>query len=395
MKSIVAIDAGSDQRPLVVHLVYRFGTGGLENGIVNLINHIRADRYRHAVVALTDVDLAFANRIHRTDVIFHAMQKPEGHGFQIYGPLCALFRKWRPSIVHSRNLAPLECQVAAWWSRVPVRIHGEHGRDLDDLDGTAIRYQLMRRVYRPFVHQFVALSRELADYLRCQVGVPQNRISQICNGVDADRFRPAASGRAGLDGSPFNDPGLFVIGTVGRMQPVKAQIDMAAAFIRALTHKPDLRAVLRLVMVGEGPLRREAATLLESAGMSHFAWLPGERSDVPDVMRALDAFVLPSLAEGISNTILEAMASGLPVVATDVGGNGDLIVAGATGSLVPVGDVQAMSDAIRNLAEQPQHASLQGLAGRRRVEQHFSLSAMVGHYQSLYDRLLAGQRLPA
>lgn len=387
----MAIDAGSDHRPLVVHLVYRFGTGGLENGIVNLINHIRPDRYRHAVVALTEVDLAFAKRIQRTDVMFHAMHKAQGHGFQIYGSLRALFSQWRPSIVHSRNLAPLECQVAAWWGRVPVRIHGEHGRDLDDLNGTNIRYQLMRRVYRPFVHQFVALSGELADYLRCQVGVPPNRILQICNGVDTDRFRQVAGGRTSLDGSPFNDPCLFVIGTVGRMQPVKAQVDMAAAFVRALTLRPDLRAVLRLVMVGEGPLRREATMLLESAGMSHLAWLPGERSDVPDVMRSLDAFVLPSLAEGISNTILEAMASGLPVIATDVGGNSDLVVAGATGSLVPAGDVLAMSDAMLNLVERPQQAYCQGLAGRRRVEQHFSLSAMVGQYQSLYDRLLAGQ----
>ena len=93
------------------------------------------------------------------------------------------------------------------------------------------------------------------------------------------------------------------------MQTVKAQPVLARAFVRALELQPQLRARLRLVMVGDGPLRAEAQAVLDHAGVAALAWLPGERADVPDVMRGLDCFVLPSLAEGISNTILEAMAS--------------------------------------------------------------------------------------
>ena len=109
---------------------------------------------------------------------------------------------------------------------------------------------------------------------------------------------------------------------------------------------PALRERARLVMVGDGPLRAECQAVLDAARPRRLAWLPGERSDVPDVMRGLDAFVLPSLAEGISNTILEAMASGLPVIATDVGGNAELVGAGRRGHLVPSDDVDAMAQAM-------------------------------------------------
>jgi sugar transferase (PEP-CTERM/EpsH1 system associated) len=378
-----------ESTPLVLHVVYRFDTGGLENGVVNLINHMPTPSFRHAVLALTEVAPDFSKRIRRDDVEFLALHKGAGHGVKLYPRLLQLFREWRPSIVHTRNLAALECQVPAMLAGVPVRIHGEHGRDVDDLDGTRVRYQWMRRAYRPFVHRYVALSNDLAAYLENKVGVPRSRIGQIYNGVDIDRFSPAESGRAQISGCPFADPALFVVGTVGRMQAVKAQTLLARAFVVALQREPDLSKRLRLVMVGDGPLRAEAQALLQAAGMGHLAWLPGERADVPDVMRGLDCFVLPSLAEGISNTILEAMAAGLPVVATDVGGNAELVENGMTGYIVPPRDAEAMAACLVAMANDPANAVALGRAGRVRVERHFSLPAMVRAYQNLYDSLLA------
>jgi len=375
--------------PLIVHLVYRFDIGGLENGVVNLINHMPASAYRHAVVALTQVVPAFSQRIARDDVKFLSLQKPPGHGFRLYPRLRQLFREWRPAIVHTRNLAALECQVPAALADVPVRIHGEHGRDADDPDGARRRYQLLRRAYRPFVHHYVALSGELEHYLEQKVGVPPTRIAQIHNGVDVQRFACTGGARVPPQGCPFTDPSLFVIGTVGRMQTVKAQPLLAHAFVRALQVQPQLRERLRLVMVGDGPLRAEAQAVLDSAGIGHLAWLPGERVDVPDVMRGLDCFVLPSLAEGISNTILEAMASGLPVLATAVGGNPELVQAGDTGQLVPAGDVHALATGLAGMAADAPGAAAMGQAGRARVVQRFSLPAMVLAYKALYDRLLA------
>jgi len=373
-----------DRRPLVVHVVYRFDMGGLENGVVNLINHMAADTYRHAIVALTEVT-GFRDRILRKDVEFIALNKPPGQGIWQFPKLFKLFRRLRPDIVHSRNLAALEVQVPAWAAGVPIRIHGEHGRDVEDLDGNNVSYQRVRRFYKPFVHHYMALSRDLADYLERKVYVPKGIVTQVYNGVDTDRFHPAPGHPVSITGCPFDPHRHWLVGTVGRMQIVKDQLTLANAFVLALLQAPELRASLRLVMVGEGPLRAQAQSVLELAGVSDLAWLPGERDDVADIMRGLHAFALPSLAEGVSNTILEAMASGLPVIATAVGGNGELVAPG-TGQLVPSADPQAMARCIVALASNPARARSLGQAGRLRVQEHFSMRAMMSTYQLVYDR---------
>lgn len=376
-----------DDRPLVLHLVYRFDVGGLENGVANLINHMPATAFRHAVVSLTEVT-DFRRRIVREDVEFVALHKPPGHGVQLYPRLYRLFRRMRPAIVHTRNLAALEAVVPAWLARVPVRIHGEHGRDSSDPRGERRRYRWLRRLYRPFVTHYIALSRDLSDYLVNEVRVPSRNVARICNGVDAGRFAPAPGPRPPIPGCPFASPRLWLLGTVGRMHDVKDQPTLARAFVRALELRPALAERLRLVMVGDGPLRRACLDVLEAAGVSHLAWLPGARDDVHAVLRGLSCFVLPSLAEGISNTILEAMASALPVIATDVGGNADLIVAGQTGQLVAPGDADAIATHLVRLAEDPSAAARMGSAGRAEIEARFGIEAMVSAYRELYESQL-------
>src|SRR5690606_16900106 len=159
-------------------------------------------------------------------------------------------------------------------------------------------------------------------------------VTQIYNGVDTTRFCPSSNGQQPIAGCPFDPAQHWLVGTVGRMQTVKDQVMLAHAFVHALVLTPELRFRMRLVMVGEGPLRAQAQEVINAAGLGALAWLAGERSDVADVMRGLHAFALPSRSEGISNTVLEAMASGLPVAATTVGGNADLVVPGLTGYLV-------------------------------------------------------------
>ena len=145
-------------------------------------------------------------------------------------------------------------------------------------------------------------------------------------------------------------------------------------------------------MVGDGPLRDRVELVLGSAGLREQAWLPGERSDVPDILRGLDCFVLPSLSEGVSNTILEAMATGLPVVATRVGGNPELVDDGVTGRLVPSADSEAMATAILAYFDDPATARQHARAARQAAVQRFSLDRMVRDYLSLYDGLLRGHR---
>lgn len=372
----------SDPRPLIAHVVYRFDVGGLENGVVNLIN--RLPRWRHAVIALTEVT-DYARRIERSDVEFVALHKGGGHGYRLWPRLWSEFRRLRPAIVHTRNLAALEASLPAWAAGVRARIHGEHGWDVGDLSGQARGPRLVRQAYRPFVSQYIALSRHLAEYLEGAVKVPQARITQIYNGVDTRRFHPAAAPRRPA-GCPFG-PETFVVGTVGRLEKVKDQMSLARAFIAAVRSAPAARERLRLVIVGHGSQRAAIETMLNEAGVAQRVWFAGERSDIPEVLRGLDAFVLPSLMEGISNTILEAQASGLPVLATAVGGNLELIEDGLTGRLVPAADPEAMARVLLEWLNAPAAASTLGQSARQQVESRFAIEIMVAAYESVYERM--------
>lgn len=373
-----------ERRPLIVHVVYSFHTGGLENGIVNLVNRLPVTRFRHAIVALTNCSREFCQRIVHDDVQFIEMNKPPGHALAIYPALYRLFKELKPAVVHTRNLAALEAVVPAMAAGVSVRIHGEHGWDVSDPRGESRKYRIMRRLYRPFVNHYVALSAHLESYLLDAVGIPRTRLSRICNGVDTARFHPAENKRELLSGSPFNESRLQVVGTVGRLQTIKGQINLVHAFAQLLERMPHKAKLLRLMIAGDGPLRGQIQAELVRLGIEDKVWLAGDRNDIAQVMRAMDVFVLPSLAEGISNTILEAMASGLPVVATDIGGNSELVDPGRTGLLVAAADPTALSTAIGRYVEHPELMREHGCAARSRAENEFSIVRMVQQYEALY-----------
>lgn len=383
-----ATAAPRERRPLIAHILYRFDFGGLENGLANLINRMPRSRYRHVVISLTEAT-SFRQRVRRDDVAFIDLHKPPGHGYKLMPRLFDVFRRLRPDVVHTRNLAALEATAPAWLARVPVRVHGEHGRDVGDLDGSNRAYRTVRRMYRPFVTHYVALSGELERYLVDAIGIPATRVTRIVNGVDLDAFMPAP-GSERPSTCPFQDRSFWLCGTVGRLQPVKNQQLLAQAFARALSKAPELRSTMRLVIVGEGPALGDIRAVLDGAGIADLAWIPGARNDVADILRMLDVFVLPSLAEGISNTILEAMATGLPVVATDVGGNAELVDHGLTGVVVPSGDVDAMADALVSYATSRRAAREAGRDGRQRAERLYGLDTMVAHYEAMYERMLGG-----
>lgn len=368
----------------IVHVVYSFGVGGLENVIVQLVNRLPADRFEHVVLSLTTIS-DFRQRITREDVRFIELNKPPGHAIPLYPRLFRLLRELRPDVLHTCNLAALEVVPVAWLAGVPLRVHAEHGWDAHDPQGKNPRYQRLRRLYRPFVSHYVAVSRDLDDYLARAIGVPARRRSLIANGVDTDLFRPATGAVAVPPGCPFEPGRHWLVGTVGRLMTVKNQPLLARAFVRALRERPAFRETARLLIVGEGPLRAEVESVLAQADAMDLAWLPGARHDIPAVLRALDLFVLPSQAEGTSCTLQEAMACGLPVVATAVGGTPDLVEQGVTGQLVPSDDEAALATALLAAFDDPARARRFGQIARERALVRFGLDAMVRVYSDLFS----------
>ena len=375
----------SRQVPLIAHVIYRLDVGGLENGVVNLINRMPKDRFQHAIICITNYS-NYRYRLTRKVSLF-ALHKREGKDFGLYLRLWRLFRKLRPAIVHTRNLAALEAQFPAMLAGVHCRIHGEHGRDIQDMHGTIWKYRALRILFRPLIDKYIPLSRELETYLRVSIGVPEEKIFPICNGVDGARFYPA-NGKNNVFPAGFKCPNCIVFGTIGRMEAVKDQMTLACAFIKLVSHLAKERWRLRLVMVGEGSLRQEVIAVLEAAQLSDLVWLPGARDDVPELLRSMDVFVLPSLAEGISNTILEAMASGLPVIATDVGGNSELVIQGETGYLVSPHNPESMAKAMQRYVTDAGLGEYHGARARAIINSRFQLDHMVSRYCTIYEELL-------
>ena len=376
--------------PLIIHVIHRFGVGGLENGVVNLINNMQEDRYRHAIVCLQGYT-NFRKRLKRDDVDIYDMDKQDGHDFGLYLRMFRLFRNLRPSIVHTRNLSALETQVVAALAGVRGRVHGEHGRDIYDLHGKNWKYNLLRRLIRPLVGHYITVSKDLESWLGNTIGVGKSKVSQIYNGVDNLRFHSVQIPATSFWPSGFYREDCIIIGSVGRMAAVKDYPSLAQAFIRLLELAPELRDRMRLLIIGEGEIRSTCIKLLAQHGADHLTWLPGERSDIPELMAAMDIFVLPSLGEGISNTILEAMATGLPVIATRVGGNVELVHEGETGYLIPAADPEAMVQALLPYVLNSDLRYKHGQAARAIIDRQFSMSAMVQGYLAVYDRVLDKQ----
>jgi sugar transferase (PEP-CTERM/EpsH1 system associated) len=375
--------------PLIAHVVFRFGVGGLENGLVNLINRLPSHKYRHAVICI-DRSSSFESRLEKSGVPVLSIHKKPGRDWRASKRIFDLLRVLRPTIVHSRNYGALDALLPARLAGVPVRIHGEHGLDVSDLRAIKWKFRIARRLHAPLVTHYIALSRQLATYLRDKVGIDPRSITEIANGVDIDRFVPASNKRElRRQLFPSFEDQDVIVGNVGRLEGVKDPLNLVAAVASACRRMPALRDRIRLVIVGDGSLREAVARQAELSGIEDRLLLTGVRDDVPSLLSAFDVFASPSLAEGFSNTILEAMACGLPVVATDVGENSRLVVDGKTGKIVPPGDAAALGAALVEYCLDSARIAVEGAEARRRIQSDYTIGRMVAAYEALYDRFLA------
>lgn len=362
--------------PRIAHVIPSLQVGGLQKIVLRLVDHFQP-RMDHLVVTPSG-DGPLRIRF-RPGVPVVALADGRRSGKWNALRMASLFRTYRPDVVHTRNWTCIDAIIGARLAGVPVVIHGEHGRGASDPDGTNKFRRRVRRLLNPLVTEFVTVSRDLAHWLTSDVGIPSAKVTHIYNGVDTDTFLPGDRHEA------RNALGLpdarIVIGTVGRLDPVKDHRGLIEGFGR-LAQRHDAR----LLIVGDGPCRAELEHLINELALSNRVHLLGERDDIPQLLRALDIFTLPSLGEGISNVILEAMATGLPVVATRVGGNPELVHDGVTGFLVARRSADALAAALHRYVENSLLVRRHGDAGRTRVVDEFSLSRMFAAYGDLYSR---------
>ena len=367
----------------VCHILFRFDYGGMENGLVNLVNRLKDSSWKHTIIALSEVGEIRA-RIDNPDVNVIELGKQAGLDPAVYVRLFRLIRSLAPDIVHTRNIGTLDCQILALIAGVPVRIHGEHGWDTHDPHGNRVKYRILRKLLFSVVHQVVPLSIELENWLLNTRVVSRRKITRICNGVDCRRFQPPQRDAGSIESG-------IVIGSVTRFTQIKDPYMVIRAFAIVLRNARLRRGDIRLCMVGGGPLLDGCRSFAASEGISDLVEFAGPVQDVYPYLQSFDLFVQGSLKEGISNTLLEAMATGLPVVATEVGGNAELVDHGCSGFLIPVGDANAMAEKVNWYLADPARRELHSRAARRRVLTDFSLEKMAASYATLYRKQSSGR----
>jgi glycosyltransferase involved in cell wall biosynthesis len=281
--------------------------------------------------------------------------------------------------------------LAAWWVGGCARIHSEHGIDWDTTKGEPWRRVALRRVAFEAAHRVLSVSHEIKELHARRTGFPGRKIEVIHNGVDSARFAPDASARETVRRELAINSEDFCIGCLGNLTPVKDHLTI----LNAVDRLAQLRRDWRLLLAGDGPEMEplQAFVNVHEGWKSRVSFL-GRRADVPALLNAMDAYVLCSLTEGISNSLLEALATGLPVLATRTGGNPEVVVDGESGRLFPVGDAAALAEQLVELMDRTELRAQLGAAALRRARAEFSLDSMVRRYEDIYQNPCRYQQAP-
>jgi glycosyltransferase involved in cell wall biosynthesis len=367
----------------VVHVMYVAGTEML---VAETIRRL-GPRLKPVVFCLDEIG-ELGERLRGEGIEVVSLERKPGIDLSVVSRMAAEITRRDIQVVHAHQYTPFFYTALARLRTRPAPrvIFTEHGRHYPDVV-SARRRILNRLFFNHLADRINAVCAYSADALSSKDGFRRNRIDVIENGIDVPRYaapadRNALKRRLGLD------PARRYVTIVARLHPVKDHHMLFEAFQRVTRGRPDVD----LLLAGDGPLRDDLARQAAALGIADRVLFLGIRSDVPDVLAASDVFALTSQTEAASLVLLEAMASRLPVVVTDVGGNSELARAGIDGFLVPRGDAAATANAIATLLDDPARARAMGESGAARVAEVFQLERTVGRYYALYAELCAASK---
>ena len=368
----------------VLHIVNRLDLGGTELGVLKVIRGLGCEHFTHAICTAKGHRLETEQNWGLTGSVYDASTSGSAAKHLVLR-FARVMRTFRPHIVHSRNWGGIEAVFAARLARVPVVIHSEHGYELEMLEGEPLRRRLLRHAAYAAADAVFAVTRDLRSYHARVSWTKESRIRVLANGVDTGRFcklgGEAERARIAL-GLP---PNSTIVGSVGRLVPIKDH----ASLLKAVETLVSKGSEVRVVLAGDGPEKASLESFVANSsvlgGRVHFL---GDTGDVPQVLRSLDIFVLPSISEGMSNTLLEAMSCGLPVVASRVGGNRELLEDSGVGLLFEPRNVSDLAEKLSRLLDESVRQKL-GTAARSHVLSNYSLEDMMQRYRELYRELAA------
>lgn len=361
----------------VMHLLYSLETGGLEKGTATLVNNMNSEIFESSICCLSGLGTSL-KLIKNEEIKIFDMKTGDAHELFLFLRLAKLFREQRIDILHAKGWPALfDGVLGARIAGVPVVIYSEHGKNIDDFYDIKKRRVWTRRLLAPLIDKIITVSEELKRGLVEITGLNEKQIVCIHNGVFFPDICVENEKKRREIGLEQND---ILIGTVGRIDPVK-NFDI---FIRSAEEVLKKFPYVKFLLIGDGPIKGELESLTTELGLSKQVIFLGERNDVAELLKIMDIFVLPSKSEGLSNTILEAMSAGLPVIATDVGGNSELVIDGETGILIQPGDVSALATEIINLLQNDEKRRKMGKAGFVKAKREFSIEKMVKSYEELY-----------
>jgi len=382
-----------DERIRLWLFVTALSVGGAERTLVDLANGLDHERYDVTVWTIFEenplagrlddaVDLRTLGVRGRTSADHgFAVEAAENPMDYVRAPLRFLraVRRERPDVLQSfLTYDNLIARIARLVARETIVVTGVRLVPTGEHDLA----QRLDTLTTPLADHVISNSHAGARFAR-RHRTPADRVSVVQNGRDLSRFRgeapPALRAELGL---PEDAP---VVGTVGRLIDRKGHDELLGAWPTVLESVPEAH----LLLVGDGPRRRHLEERTERLGIADSVHFAGIREDVPELLATMDCFAFPSHYEGLPGALLEAMAAGLPCVATPVDGNAELLEAYESGLFVDVGDEQALARGITLVLERPEFAAALGANARERATEHFSLETMVDGFDAVYERLLA------